>query len=225
MKVTLKRDVLKLPLFILAFVGLTACSPEPEVTQQSAANEFKVGVDYEVISEQASIKPKVVEHFSLYCGHCFRNEPLFASLKHQLGDSAPFERNHVIFLPQSRPEWGKNMTFAVAAARLLGVEDAVVEKVFSSHFVKNQFIGNIGELKQVFNEVGISEQQFIDTMNDEKALLLVKTMAEQAKQDGVRFTPDLIVNDKYRVILERLSGVENGDKQLANLVKYLLTNP
>jgi len=50
-------------------------------------------------------------------------------------------------------------------------------------------------------------------------------MVAKAQQDNVRFTPDLIVNDKYRINLQSLHNKAEKQQRLNALVNYLLTNP
>jgi len=224
-------------LTLLGLLTLISCSPAAQdsapasvaesVTTPAIANvlAFKLGQDYELVREQASSTPQIVEHFSLYCVHCYHSEALFSQLKSTLARDVEFKRSHVLFLPQSRPEWGRNMTFSFAAARQLGIEDKFVAEVFNSHFSDKVYLGNVADIKAVFATLGQTGQAFDKALRSEESLAMVKTMDQQAKEDKVRFTPDLIINNKYRVKLTALKGHGDEAKRLATLVKFLLTNP
>ena len=186
---------------------------------------FEKGTHYEVIREQASKTPRLTEHFSLYCSHCFYNEELFKKLKSKLGNDVPFNRSHVIFLPQQNPQWAKNMTFAFVVAKKLQIEEQFVTSVFDYHFKQKVMLGNIDEIRDVFSVNGVSKEQFNQIISSQETLDTVKTMLKGASDDQVRFTPDLIVNNKYRVLLSSVRGHQSPEQELIKLVQFLLTNP
>lgn len=223
-------NVVKASSLMVLLAGTIACSPSAEETVKETAVSFQLDKDYEVVRKTPSKSPQIIEHFSLYCGHCYNTEPLIKSLKSSLAKDVEFKRSHVTFLPQQRPDWGKAMTFGVAASQKLGVEEAFVATVFDSHFVQKKFLGDYAQLRDVFGTLGVDAQTFKDTMNNEETVDVVRTMVNKASSDKVRFTPDLIVNDKYRVLLSNVpkSAKENGvttEQQLDKLVAFLLTNP
>lgn len=226
--------LVKVASLLFAFSTVIACSPEAKEQQKQEtvkpAITFVEGKDYEIVRATASKTPEITEHFSLYCGHCYRTEPLLKSLKKSLASDVEFKRAHVTFLPQQRPEWGKAMTFAVAAAGQLNVEDKFVDAVFDSHFKQEKFLGSYEHLQQTFAQLGIDAKTFQATMNAEATLEAVRHMVNKASADKVRFTPDLIVNDKYRVLLGVMdkTAKERGlsiEENLDALVAFLLTNP
>ena len=186
---------------------------------------FEKGTHYEVIRDQASKTPELTEHFSLYCSHCFYNEELFKKLKSKLGNDVPFNRSHVIFLPQQKPQWAKNMTFAFVVAKKLKIEEQFVASVFDYHFKQKIMLGNIDEIRDVFSVNGVSKEQFNQMISSQETLDTVKKMLKGASDDQVRFTPDLIVNNKYRVLLSSVRGHQSPEQELIKLVKFLLTNP
>jgi len=209
-----------------ALSTLIACSPQAKESEVS----FVKGTDFEVIRDTPSKTSEIVEHFSLYCGHCYRTEPMLKELKSTLAKDVTFNRSHVISMPQQRPEWGKLMTFSVAIAKRLNIEDKFVDAVFDSHFKDEKYIGQYSQVQQVFKDLGVDNETFQATMNHEETLNMVKSMVNKSNADKVRFTPDLIVNDKYRVLLAQLteSAKDNSitpQQQLNDLVAYLLTNP
>lgn len=228
-------NVLKASLLTVVLLFVTACSPETKVSEEVVVDEktvasYNVGQDYELVRDMPSATPQIVEHFSLYCGHCYSTEPLIKSLKKTLADDVAFKRSHVMFLPQQRPEWGKTMTFAVASANRLGIEDKFIDAVFDSHFNQSKYLGDFPGLQQLFETLGVDEKTFKATWNDEKTIDAVSAMVNSAHSDNVRFTPDLIVNNKYRIKLSNLpQGAQANnitvEEQLANLVSYLMTNP
>jgi len=192
--------------------------------------DFVADQDYKIIRDKASATPEINEHFSLYCGHCYRSEPMFKKLKATLAKNVKFNRSHVFFLPQKRPEWGKAMSFAVASAGVLNIEDKFIDTIFDTHFEQKKYIGEYAQLQQVFSTLGVDAATFKATMNDEKTLETVRAMVNRASADKVRFTPDLIVNDKYRVVLTNLEEMAKErditvQQQLNELVAHLLTNP
>ncbi|MCG7532107.1 thiol:disulfide interchange protein DsbA/DsbL [Psychrobium sp. MM17-31] len=222
--------VVKATSLLVLLSGAIACSPSAKEAGQEKAHSFKLGKDYELVRDTPSAKPQIIEHFSLYCGHCYNTEPLIKSMKKSLAKDVDFKRSHVIFLPQQRPEWGKAMTFGVAAAQELNVEEGFVEAVFDSHFKQKKYLGDYSHLVELFSGLGVDAAKFKETMNSEATLERVREMVNKANSDKVRFTPDLIVNDKYRVMINYIPvGAEANEvtpeQQLDNLIEYLLTNP
>lgn len=221
-----------LSVVLFSFV-LFSCSPQanepaakstPAVTA-SSAYQFELGTDYEIVRDTASQKPQLVEHFSLYCGHCYSSEALFSHLKSTLGKGVPFKRSHVTYFPQDNKVYGRNMTFAFVAAAKLGIEDEFVAKVFDYHFNDRTRLGEINDLKNIFVVLGQTGKVFEETITSEAVKNDVNAMVQKAINDKVRFTPDLIVNDKYRVKLDTLRNLGDKHQRLTALVKYLLTNP
>lgn len=210
---------------LISLLLLLSCSPQATEATDTAATDFKLGEHYEIVREQASSKPTIVEHFSLYCIHCFHSETLFKELKGNLATDVSFNRSHVLFLPQSKPEWAKNMTFAFETAKQLGIEDEFVAKVFDYQFNDKVYLGEINDIRNVFVVLGKSGQEFDKTIVTNEVRDGVRAMAKQAQEDKVRFTPDLIVNNKYRVLLGSLKEDDARGKRLTSLVNYLLTNP
>lgn len=188
-------------------------------------DDFRLGTHYEIIRAKPSENRQLTEHFSLYCVHCFKGEPLFSQLKDSLGEGISFNRSHVIFLPQSKPQWAKNMTFAFAAARELDIEDKIVANIFDYHFVQNVMLGEMDDIRDIFSINGVSKKQFEQTISSPAVLERVQAMVDKAQNDRVRFTPDLIVNDKYRVLLASVGQSKSPQQELSRLVNYLLTNP
>jgi len=216
----------KATVLTVALSTIMACSPQAKEKEVS----FVKGTDFEVVRETPSATPQIIEHFSLYCGHCYHSEPMLKTLKETLSKDVDFSRYHVTFLPQKLPEWGKVMTFAVASAKRLNIEDKFVDAIFKSHFKDEKYLGNYVDVQQVFTDLGIDNTTFQATMNHEKTQDMVRNMINKTHADKVRFTPDLIVNDKYRVLLAQLDNSAKeksitAQQQLNDLVAYLLTNP
>jgi thiol:disulfide interchange protein DsbA len=219
-------ELVKATVLTVALSTIIACSPQAE--EQKAA--FVKGVDFEVVRDIPSEKPEITEHFSLYCGHCYNAEPMMHALKATLNKDVSFNRSHVLFLPQERPEWGKTMTFAVASANRLNIEDKFVDAIFNIHFEQKKYIGEYIEIQEVFTKLGVNAATLQATINEEETLDAVRSMVNRASADKVRSTPDVVVNGKYRVLLRQLqeSAKKNSitpQQQLNELVAYLLVNP
>lgn len=220
--------ILEMPPTIPATTPATTPSATLSITEQKVS--FTVDHDYEIIRETPSATPEITEHFSLYCVHCYNNEPMFKALKATLANDVKFNRSHVLFLPQQRPEWAKAMTFAVASAGALGIEDKFIDTIFDNHFEQKKYIGEYNQLQDIFLTLGVDNKKFQATMNDEKTLDVVRGMVNRASADKIRSTPDLIINNKYRVKLAQLAVTAKEDgitpqQQLNDLVAHLLTNP
>ena len=101
-----------LSVFALALMlPLAACA--------DTASKFEAGKHYEVISEQASVKPEVKEYFSFYCGGCNAFEPIAQSVAKKLPDDVEFKKVHVDFIRAAAPEIQNALARAYLVAKNL----------------------------------------------------------------------------------------------------------
>ena len=70
----------------------------------ATAAQYTEGEQYTKVNEKVTKKKEVREYFSVYCGHCFKFEPIMHNLKKSLPKDASFERNHVDFLRAASPK-------------------------------------------------------------------------------------------------------------------------
>ena len=191
----------------------------------SAHSEFVEGRDYEVIREQATATAQIKEYFSLFCVHCYNSEPLIKAMRQSLAEDVNFERAHVAFLPQGKPQLGQLTSLAYATAVLLKVEDKMVDAIFDYHFKEKSWLTSGSDFRNVFIVNGVSGEEFDRVIRSEEAREMAMAMSAARQEDGVRFTPDLLVNGKYRILLPAVMNAAEPTERMDQLVAFLLTNP
>ncbi|MFT5879683.1 MAG: thiol:disulfide interchange protein DsbA [Moritella sp.] len=184
------------------------------------ATQFKEGVHYDVIAEQASAKPEVAEYFSYYCPHCNEFEPVMTDVTKRLADTEiKVEKNHVSFIGRAM---GVEMQKAFATAELLNVEHEVSMALFAAIHEQKRHFSSRDDIRTVFTDAGIDGQKFDAAINSFAVDGKVTRMDKNTADKKIRGVPALIVNDKYQINMSSLqaSGEEFNIK-LAELIKYL----
>ncbi len=178
------------------------------------AVEYKEGTHYQVVKQTATATPEVMEFFSFYCPHCFKFEPLIATLKDNLGDDVKIKKNHVNFIGK---EMGPLLTRAYAAAEILQVEDKVANIIFDQIHTQKKAINGEKDILAIFEKAGVSQKEAKSAL----ASFPVSGLASQMKRDTetfqIRGVPALIVNGKYKVN----TGSVNSTEEFIALVDFL----
>lgn len=208
------------------FVALVALLALPLAAM---AADYKEGKHYEVLPGQPTAEPEVVEFFSYYCGHCYKFEPVVKALEHGL-KGTELKRAHVDFLfyvdRQTRkryPETGKIVSRGFAVAQALKVVEPVSEQIYKRHFFEGRQIQSVNDLRDAFIDAGVAAKDFDAAYNSFPVNSMVARMAQQTKKYGVRGTPSVIVNGKYKVLPSGLSESTDFLKDYVDLVNYLVT--
>ncbi|MBD1388051.1 thiol:disulfide interchange protein DsbA/DsbL [Neiella sp. HB171785] len=204
-------------LFALLALPLSAC-----------AADYEEGTHYEVLPGQPTAAPEVIEFFSYYCGHCYKFEPIVAALEKGL-KGTELKRAHVDFLyyvdrstRKRYPETGKIVSRGFAVAQALKVVEPVSEEIYKRHFYENRQISSVGDLRDAFIAAGVAAKDFDSAYNSFPVNSMVARMAQQTKKYGIRSTPTVIVNGKYKVKPSGLSGADNFIDEYVKLVNYLV---
>ncbi|GLS90415.1 thiol:disulfide interchange protein [Psychromonas marina] len=178
------------------------------------AADFKEGTHYEVVKQNATSTPQVLEFFSFYCPHCFKFEPLMAQLEAKLGDDVEIKKNHVNFLGK---EMGPQLTQAYAAAELLKVEDKVASLIFDQIHTQRKAINGEAGVLAIFEKAGIPEVEAKGALASFPATGIASQMKRNTETFQIRGVPSLIVNGKYQVITNSVKSTD----EFIELVSYL----
>ena len=180
------------------------------------AQQFEEGVHYEVVADEATSKPEIVEFF-FYCVHCYRFEPIAKSIK----EAHPMMKAHVSFI-SPRGDVGETMTKAFAAAQKLGVEEKISDAIFDYNFNKNSMLTSKQDIRNVFVVNDVAGDEF------DKALASFAVRASASKMDrratnlGVNATPTFIVNGKYKMLPQGFRDSEDFVADFTALASYLV---
>lgn len=186
------------------------------------SSPYKEGVQYEVLRQQASSEPQVVEYFSLYCPHCFEYEKVLKKIKAEIPEGTKLIRRHVDFLPNRRPEMGRLMSRAYATAEVLDVAEKVVPQIFKYNFVEHSIISSKEDVRNVFIVSGVSGDEFDKAFNSFAVNSKVAAMRDAYKRDEVNSTPTIVINDKYKVRPQGLAESDDFVGDYIKLINYLL---
>jgi thiol:disulfide interchange protein DsbA len=191
----------------------------------AAAAQYTEGKQYTKVNETVSKKKEVREYFSVYCGHCFKFEPIMHNLKKSLPVDASFERNHVDFLRGASPKIQQMITKSIVVAEQLGNTDKLVGAVFNYIHVQKAVITSEKDLRNIFVLNGADGEKFDKLMKsfsvNSKVKSLKKYQENMTAKRVLTGVPTIIVNGKYKIDPAKLDK-NNFEQDYQNLVKYLL---
>lgn len=178
------------------------------------ASEFKEGVNYEVVRQTATEQPEVLEFFSFYCAHCFKFEPLIASIEKSLPATVSVKKNHVNFLGG---EMGPQLTQAYAAAELLGVKNKVGSLIFDQLHTQRKAINGQQDILIIFEKAGVTQAEAKAALASFPVTGIASQMKRNTENFKIRGVPALIVNGKYKVN----AGSVKNTEEFIELVTFL----
>ena len=179
------------------------------VTAPALAQEaFDVEGKYELIAPaqptETPGKIEVVEVFWYGCPHCFRFLPTMESFESDLPDYVELRRMPAIF----RESWVDHAK-SFYTAPLLGRLADIHRPLFEAIHVKKREVATRSQLQSFFVEHGISATDFDATFDSFGVESLVRKSMVMQGRYGVRGTPSVIVNGKYRVSGTLAGSYEN----------------
>lgn len=187
--------ILRIPLLLLSSFLFPLSSDllaQPE--------RFLPGRDFTVIENPLPDRTpdaiEVTEYFWYGCPGCFQFEPQLANWIEQQDESVVCLR-----LPAIWDDWREVHARAYYTARSLGVLEDMHLKIFDAMHLLGNRLRDEEELKQLFTEHGINEDEFSKAYNSFTVNSEINRAKNQAIQAGARSTPSLIVNGKYLVSL------------------------
>ncbi|PIQ49937.1 MAG: hypothetical protein COW03_02835 [Cytophagales bacterium CG12_big_fil_rev_8_21_14_0_65_40_12] len=182
--------------------------------------QFQERINYEVVAEKATAQATVTEYFSLYCGHCFQFEPLVEDVKSKLKPGTKFEKSHVSYIPRGNPEAQLGMVKSYVIMEEIGGEKEEEIKLyfFNQVHIQSRKIDDVATMKTLFIEKGITKEAIDKYFSDPKITAKAEKMAKEWELKQITNVPTLVVNGKYKVIM---NSVKNMEEMMA-LVNYLV---
>jgi len=157
---------------------------------------------------------EVVEVFWYGCPHCFNFLPSIESYVGSAPDYVAVRHMPVIF----RDSWVAHAR-AFYTADLLGVQKQIHRPLFEAIHLRKQPLDNRGDLMRFFEQHGVSNEDFNSTWDSFAVETLMRKSQVMRKRYGVRGTPTVIVNGKYRVSGSLAGSPENMIKIIEALVE------
>lgn len=192
------------------------------VSTTAWTKDYKVGEDYFELNNKISKTQQITEYFSFYCPACFRQEPFMKTLKATLPTANAFSKNHVTNMPGRDEATETLLSQALITAKLLDVEQPVVDAIFQQIHVSRSNMASIADIKALFTKQGIDSKQFDKTFNSFKVKVEAKRMAantQKLREKGYGSVPTLVVNNNY---VPNIRSIKTLDEYKA-LIRYLLT--
>jgi len=187
----------------------------------SVAKEFVEGKHYYQVTGEVSASPTITEYFSFYCPACYRQEPFMKHITSFLPESQQISKVHVTGMPGRDIASEERLTQALAAAKLLKVEQAYVKEVFNQIHVKRQNTFTRADVESLFAKAGIDSKQFNKAFNSFAAKGEAKQMAkavQKIREQGYSAVPTLVINNIYTPNIKSITSMQEYEA----LVKYLL---
>ncbi|MCF2948756.1 thiol:disulfide interchange protein DsbA/DsbL [Paraglaciecola aquimarina] len=177
------------------FIPLQACAQE----------QWKKGEHYQVINDNATAKPEIIEFFSFWCPHCYNFEPIVKNLKSKLPEGTSFQKVHVNFMRSASPKTQDEATRAMMVGRALKREDALNLAIFKYIHVQKSSVASLKDLQNVFIVNGVEPADFDKMANSFGVNSMVqknnKIFGQYRK--NLSSVPSFIVNGKFKATFTR----------------------
>lgn len=182
----------------LALIGPAAASAQGNIDPQGK---------YELIDPPQPTdtpgKVEVVDVFWYGCPHCFTFLPAMEAYEANKPDYVEIRRMPAIF----RQNWEVHAR-AYYTAMLLNVVDRIHRPLFEAIHVKKLPLDSRDSLREFFVANGADGEAFDKTFDSFAVETLLRKSTVMQGRYGVRGTPSVIVNGKYRVSASLAGGYE-----------------
>lgn len=166
-----------------------------------AQTAWQEDVHYEVIAEQGSAKPQILEVFSFWCPHCFTFESVAEQIKQKLPAGVPFIKAHVNFMGSATPQAQNDATFAMLAAKAMKADKVFNNALFTAIHRERKSVSGMTDIKAIFSAAGG------DAVKLEKLTKSFGIKGQVTKNNkytrGISSVPAFIINGKYKATMTR----------------------
>ena len=167
---------------------------------------LKAGRDYYLVpgteTGEGATSGEVIEAFSYSCAHCAEFQPFMRDLETRAPQGTSVLLLPVIF----QPAW-ESSARAFYAAQNLGVLNATHQLMFSELQNDTQAQQSVAAIANIYAKYGVSAPKFVAAANTKVVHELLRRDYTLARSLGIDRTPTLIVNRKYRVIVDESKGI------------------
>lgn len=190
-----KINLFRLTLLACASI-LVACSSD----DQSANGEFSFrdGVDYQTLSRQVATedpsKIEIAEAFWYGCIHCYRFEPLLEEFAASLPEDVNLVKIPVVWTGPA--ELHAKIYYA---STTLGVNDEIHMQVFKALNDERRNLASESDILNYMEDIGQNRTAFQRAFNSFGVTNQIDEARAKTSAYGIRGTPELVVNGKYRV--------------------------
>ena len=191
----------------------------PGLAGADSHSDFDVEGKYSLVqpAQPTETEPgtvEVVDVFWFGCPHCFTFLPYMEALEEEAPDYLRIRRMPAVF----RESWIPHAR-AYYTAHLLGIEDRVHRSIFEAIHVRGRTLSTREALAAFFEENGVSAEEFAEIYDSFAVESLVRKSVAMQRNYGVRATPTVIVNGKYRTSSSAAGSHENVIKAILALAE------
>ena len=186
------------------------------ISAASAANDsqYKAGKHYEVLKTPVRTSDperiEVVEVFWYGCSHCFSFEPMVNTWASQQPKDVNFSHSPAI--------WHKSMELHARAyytAKALKVLEPVHLAIFEAMNLKKNKLASKEAIAEIFVGQGVDLDKFNKTFDSFGVVSATKQADARQRSYGIKGTPEMVVNGKYR-LSAKMAGGQGGMLKVAN---------
>ena len=152
-------------------------------------------VEIEGAPAGSSDEQELVELFSYLCTHCYTFEPYMNSWKKRNAGKAGFRRIPVVF---GRAAW-EVYARSYVTANMMGLGDEVHSALMDKLWKEKAVMRSMEELADFYSQFGVTAESFLATSKSFAVHATMRKDQRQAQAYGVRGTPSLVLNGKYRI--------------------------
>ena len=191
----MKKNVFQL---MLALVAVLSVAAAPAMAQGEESQPYQEGLHYTVIEqapEMTGDTHTVEELFSYLCTHCNTFEPYIASWKARKPDHVEFRRIPVVF---GRSSW-ELYARGFVTAEMMDLPEEAHLAMMDRLWKEKKIMRSMEELAEFYSQFGIDRDKFLSTSRSFAVDGKLRKDQLLVQKYGIRGTPSLVVNGKYRV--------------------------
>lgn len=157
---------------------------------------------------------EVTEFFSYGCIHCFHFETAAKAWKSKtMPAGVEFVQNPAVF----NKAW-EHYARAFYAAKALNVWDKAHPLIFETIHVGRKRLSTVDEMAEVFATLGVDKETFKKTYSSFGVTSQVQMADSRARGAGLRGTPELLVDGRYKIT----TGGAGGHEEMFKVANFLI---
>lgn len=199
--------------FLLA---LTLLAISTSVLAQPA--RFIEGTHYDALDAPVRTvdpnKIEVVEVFWYGCTHCYSFEPLLENWEANMPDDVVFVRSPGMW--NAMMQTHAQLYYTAVA---LGKIEETHNDIFDEILLRGNYLQSEAAAKAYFASKGVSGDEFDAAWNSFSVTSDVNRASTRMREYGVRSTPNIIVNGKYRIVSNQAVPTQT---DILEVVDYLV---
>jgi protein dithiol oxidoreductase (disulfide-forming) len=186
------------------------------LSQIALAQPFEEGEHYHRIGSPANApedRVEVIEAFAYPCPACRNFHPFISRWEETKPDYVSFRR-----LPVGLQQGWDLFARAYYTAEVMGIDDGAHEAVFKALHDERRRIRNFNDIAGIYAEFDVTVEDFVNTSESFAVDSRMRRNRSELTRFGVRQTPTMVVQGKWRVIPSAFNSYE----QMLAAIDYLV---